>query len=201
MNLSFIIGNLGADAEIVDANGSKFIKFSVADSRKYKRQDGQEVNSVSWVDAVISNPDHPVLPFLKAGQKVAIVGQSDLRVYSSAKEKCMKAGQTIHVFSVELCGGSTDVVPRELIDPQDGTIHPVTKHYWCDADISGLKKGEARTLYDSRNRVYEISYLGFVTPVVEEGSASKDGAEDAMQADKAVSQNEDDLKKGSSGKQ
>ncbi len=35
-----IIGNIAADAEKKDANGSQFVTFRVADSSKYKKASG-----------------------------------------------------------------------------------------------------------------------------------------------------------------
>ena len=37
-----MIGNLGADCEVKDSNGSKFVTFRLAHTEKYKQQDGRE---------------------------------------------------------------------------------------------------------------------------------------------------------------
>lgn len=167
MNLSFIIGNLGADAEVVSANGNQFVKLSVADSRKYKKQDGTEVSETNWVDATMNDVHSPILPYLKAGTKVAIVGNASLRVYSSKKDRMMKAGLSVRVLSIELCGGSSDSVPRRLIDPRNGAVLDVTKHYWCNGDFRELKKDEQIELLDERGGRYLANKAGFVTPIVE----------------------------------
>lgn len=174
MNLSFVIGNLGSDAVVKESNGVKFVTFSVADTRKYKKQDGSEVETTNWIDCVISNIDHPVLPFLKSGVKVCIIGNSSLRVYSSKKDRMMKAGQTIHVLSIELCGGSTNEVPRQLIDPETSAILDVTKHYWCPLDTSKMKKDEYSVLVDSRGRQFMVNKGGFVAPVPTQDNADSD---------------------------
>lgn len=165
MNLSTIIGNLGADAEVVSSNGKQFISLSIADSRKYTTQDGREVNETNWVDAIISNADHPVLPYLKQGVKVCVVGNCSLRVYSSKKDRMMKAGQTIHVQSIELCGGQSESVPRQLIDPATGGLVDTQKYYWCNFDTKPLKKDETYGLIDARGNQYVVNKQGFVAPV------------------------------------
>lgn len=181
MNLSIVIGNLGSDAEVVESNGQRFVTLSVADSRKFKKQDGTEVNQTNWVDAIISDPSHPVIPFLKQGVKVAIIGQTSLRVYSSKKDRMMKAGQTIRVLNIELCGGSSDEVPRELIDPDSGRIVSVRKLYWVPeyADFSG--RASNTTLVDKKGHAFIMDKIGFIKPL---GDTSANG-EDAAQGSAA----------------
>lgn len=168
MNISFIIGNLGADAEIKEANGAKFITFSVADTRKFKTSGGGEQVVTNWVDAIIPNAEHPVFPYLKQGVKVAIVGQSGLRVYSSKKDRCMKAGQTIHVLSVELCGGVSDDVPTQLINPNDGSIHKVTKYYRVEGVDDSIATGGFMRMVDTKGRNFDVNHNGWVAQVTDE---------------------------------
>lgn len=164
MNISFIIGNLGADAEVKSANGAKFITLSIADTRKYKSAGNGEQVVTNWVDAIIPNAEHPILPYLKQGVKVAIVGQSSLRVYSSKKDRCMKAGQTIHVLSIELCGGSSDDVPRQLIDPNTGAVVEVRKFYYACADKEQIKQYAKGGFIDSKGYRYIVDKDGWVKP-------------------------------------
>lgn len=165
MFTSYVIGNLGADAEVAESNGKKFVTLSIADSRKFKDANGNEVTQTTWIDAIISNVDHPVLPFLKQGVKVCVYGNISLRVYSSKKDRMMKAGATIHVLSIELCGGSSDDVPRQVIDPATGQVFDVTKHYWVNRDNSKMKKEEIYQLIDQRGRQFNMNKAGFVVPV------------------------------------
>lgn len=164
MFTSHVIGNLGSDAEVVENNGKKFVTLSIADSRKFKNQDGTETTQTTWIDAIINNADHPILPYLKQGVKVCVYGNVSLRVYSSKKDRMMKAGATIHVLSIELCGGSSDDVPRQLIDPDTAQIYDVTKHYWVGRDNAKMKKDELYTLVDVRGRQYSMTKAGFVVP-------------------------------------
>lgn len=165
MNQAIVIGNLGADAEVKESNGQKFISMSIADTRKYKRQDGTEVSSTQWVDAIIGNVNHPVLPFLKQGVKVCVIGAQTLRVYSSKKDRMMKAGMTIHVSTIELCGGSSDEVPRQLIDPNTGQVWPTQKFYWVNRPMTDLMEGESLVMIDSRGNEFSVTAAGWVSRV------------------------------------
>jgi len=164
MFTAHVIGNLGSDAEVVQSNGKKFVTLSIADSRKFKNADGAEVSQTTWIDAIINDADAPILPYLRQGVKVCVYGNVSLRVYSSKKDRMMKAGATIHVLSIELCGGSSDTVPRELIDPETAMVFKTNKYYWVNRDNSKMKKDEMFTLVDAKGRPYQMNKQGFVIP-------------------------------------
>lgn len=173
MFTAHVIGNLGSDAEVVESNGKKFVTLSIADSRKFKNADGAEVTQTTWIDAIINNVDAPILPYLRQGVKVCVYGNVSLRVYSSKKDRMMKAGATIHVLSIELCGGSSDDVPRELIDPETAMVFQTNKYYWVNRDNSKMKEDEMFTLVDAKGRSYQMNKQGFVIPAqVPQGDAS-----------------------------
>lgn len=177
-----LIGNLGADAEVKESNGSKFIAFRVADTQKYKDSQGNEVRTTTWFDCTMNDPDSKVFPFLKQGVKVFVRGNMTLRTYSSKQEKRIKAGCNVNVREVELCGGQSEDVPRELIDPVDGAIHQVSKHYWCGRDTKGMKKDEQYELVDSKGNSYMQDKTGFVHTVQPEpdGDAQSEQTQDSQ---------------------
>lgn len=159
-----LIGNLGADAEVKSAEGAKFITMRIADTQSWTDQSGAKHSTTNWVDAIINNADSKVLPFLKQGTKVMVRGNISTRVYSSPKDRMMKAGITIHVQEIELIGAQPDPVPRQLIDPDGGIVLDVTKHYWVGRDNKKMGKDDAYTLVDSRGREFIMNKAGFVTP-------------------------------------
>lgn len=159
-----IIGNLGADAEVKESNGSKFVAMRVAHSSKWTDQDNKAHEQTEWVDVTFNNVDSKVLPYLKAGVKIFARGNASLRCYSSPKLKRMVAGLSIAAQEIELCGGQSDEVPRQLIDPADGALYDVTKYYWCNMDTKPLKKDEFRVLVDNRGGEYAQNKAGFVVP-------------------------------------
>ena len=142
-----LIGNLGADCEVKEANGSKFVTMRIAHSEKFKQANGQEVETTTWV-------------FVR--------GYLSTRVYSSKKDRQMKAGVSIAATEIELCGGSSELVPRQLIDPSDNKIYEVTKWYWIDADTKSMKKDDLRLLIDKAGNEYGMNKGGFVLPRPEE---------------------------------
>lgn len=157
-----VIGNLGADCEVKSNNGNKFGACRVAHTEKYTDAQGQVHESTMWVDVVIPDAENKVIPYLKAGVKVFVRGNASLRVYSSQKDRCMKAGLTINAREIELCGGSSDEVPRQLIDPADGALFNVTKCYWIDKPTKGMKKDDVYQMVDARGCQYAMTSAGFV---------------------------------------
>lgn len=171
-----VIGNLGADCEVKESNGNKFGACRVAHTEKYTDAQGNAHESTMWVDVVIPDAENKVIPYLKAGVKVFVRGNASLRVYSSQKDRCMKAGLTINAREIELCGGSSDDVPRQLIDPADGALFNVTKCYWIDKPTKGMKKDDVYNMVDAKGNQYAMVSSGFVVRARVE-SESKEDAE------------------------
>ena len=167
-----VIGNLGSDVEIKDANGKKFAAFSVAHTEKWKDANGVDHNETTWVDCLMANTESKVLDYLKSGVKVFVRGDGKLRVFSSKKDRCMKAGLTLNVREVELVGGSSDAVPRQLVIPETGMLLDVEKFYWVNLDTKSWKKDDVGELIDTRGGRYLVRKDGFVapSPLVEEKS-------------------------------
>ena len=186
-----LIGNIGADAEIKDFQGNKFVTFRVAHSSKYKDAQGNDTESTTWVDVTMNDVESKVIPFLKQGVKVFVRGNASLRVYSSPKDKMMKAGLQVSAWEIELCGGQSDDVPRQLIDPSNGQLFDVTKHYWCNRTTDDIKKDEYYELFDKKGHSYMMNYGGFVVPFQEgsqaEQDAEKAGAQEELKEEKKKS--------------
>lgn len=166
-----LIGNLGADAEVKSANGREFVTFRVAHSWNFTASDGTNNSGTIWVDCIGTNLKG-VIDYLKKGTQVYVDGSISLRVYSSKQDKCMKAGLTIHVENVQLIGGKVDLVPKQVIDPVDGSIHETTKRY-CVTDMAGLvKPDEYKDMIDEKGHKYVLNCLGFIQPYANENLQS-----------------------------
>lgn len=164
MQLYSLIGNLGADAKIVDNNGKPFISFNVADTDRWKDEGGNIHESTTWVQCTLNGgaAENKVFEYLKAGTKVFVMGRMRTRVYSSEKERRMVAGVNLYVMQVELVGGSSDEVPRKLIDPKDATIHDVYKAYYVrQEELPAMSK----QLVDKAGQLYNVNEYGFIIPV------------------------------------
>lgn len=155
MLLATLIGNLGAAAEIKSADGREFVTFRVAHNDSYKGADGTKVESSMWVDCTMScaNGRPAILPYLTKGTTVCVVGQVSTRVYSSEKDRCMKAGLKVHVQKIELIGAAGDNCPRRLYT-KDGVMVDVNKYYHAETTES--------TLYDQRGNAYQVVEGGWV---------------------------------------
>lgn len=160
-----LIGNLGADAEIKSGDGYAFVSMRVANTEKWKDENGGEHSQTEWVDVVYSKTDSALLPFLKSGMKIFVRGFVRQRVYSSQKDRKMKAGITINATEIELCGGGNDTVPRQLIIPDSGDLVDVHKYYQADVDTSKWKKDDSGFLVDKAGNQYTLVKGGWVAPV------------------------------------
>lgn len=159
------IGNLGADAEIKEVNGSKFVAMRIALTDKWTTESGEKKESTTWADVTMSNTESKVIPFLKSGVKLFVRGNGSLRVYSSPKERKMKAGIQCAATEIELCGGVAELVPRQLINPDSGELVDTTKYYWCNAETKGMKAADVKLLIDTKGNQYLMDKRGFVAPV------------------------------------
>lgn len=104
-----MIGNLGADAQIIDNNGHKFCSFRVAHTDKWKNPTtGQETTQTTWVSCTINGDGGKLLPYLKKGVKVFIRGSQSINMYNSAKTHQLEASLNCAVWEIELCGSASD---------------------------------------------------------------------------------------------
>lgn len=150
-----VVGYIGADCEFKSHDGKDFVTFRVSHNDTWTDAAGQQHTNSVWVDCIM-NGRPKVADYLKKGTQVICQGTTSLRVYSSQKDRCMKAGMTINVSRIELLGGKSDVVPSRLYD-QEGVRHDVTKYFLTDVTSCDLM---------SQNGVwFTVDDKGFVYPV------------------------------------
>lgn len=77
-----IVGNIGNDATVKETNGRKVVNFSVAHTKRFKKADGTQVETTTWVNCSYWDADK-VAPFLKKGTLVLIKGEPNVSVYQS----------------------------------------------------------------------------------------------------------------------
>lgn len=160
MQFLTILGNLGADAQVQVYYDKKFVSFKVADTQRFTDTKGVEHERTTWVSCAWNGDGGKLLPFLKKGTKVLVQGRPSYKAYSSEKERMIVAGVDLHVVSLELAGGSSDDVPRRLVDPTTGALVEVRKYYFVQGFTSC-------TLYGERGGEFTVDNQGFVYPVVE----------------------------------
>ena len=104
-----IIGNLGADAQLQEKNGNRFVSFRVANTDKWvDKSTGQVIESTQWISCTLNGDGGALLPFLRRGTKVFVRGNAQFVIFSSAKSHQMEVGVNLFVREIELCGGKQD---------------------------------------------------------------------------------------------
>lgn len=176
-----VIGNLGADAQLQQANGQEFITFRVAHTEKFTKN-GQEVTNTVWVDCSYNGNGGNLLPFLKKGAKVFVQGMPTFRVFPSAKHRCYMPGVNLFVRQIELCGGSTESVPRELATTE-GVLCQVNKYYHTPAQECWNS-----ILFDRNMNKYNVNEQGFIFAAqpTESTESTESTNTNATQADAAA---------------
>lgn len=156
-----IIGNLGADAQVMNSNGKEYILFRVAHTDKLKKADGSVQETTVWASCFLAGHSN-LLQYLKKGTKVYCTGNARLDVYSSKKTRRMEAGLTINVIQLELCGGKQEEeFPSELVN-QYGEVFNMNTTYYIN--VKG-KQGEI--LRDKSGKEYVIDNEGRVQRKIE----------------------------------
>ena len=165
-----LIGNLGADAEVQNYNGNKFVSFRIAVTRSYTKADGTPVEETTWASCSLHGDGGSLLQYLVRGRKVYVHGDASLRVYSSRTLRTMVAGLNVNVTSVELLGSADDnAVPRQLVTT-DGAMLDVTRMYLVDKTM--VTDG---VLLDRRGRRFDVDKKGWVTPHVDDNQTTDNG--------------------------
>lgn len=157
-----LIGHLGADAEAKNVNGKEFVTWRVANTDRWTDDAGQLHETTTWVDCIMNGKPR-VFDFLKKGQQVFVSGSVSLRVYSSAKDKCMKAGLTINVRQVELLGGQRDEVPAKLKREDTGEEVLVCKYFYAPTLQRDGSQPESLALVSKTGERFTADRLGWVS--------------------------------------
>ena len=157
------IGHIGGDAECKSSNGREFTTFRIAHSDRWTDESGQAHESTTWVDCIMSGKPN-VIEYLKKGQLVFVTGSCNLRIYSSAKERCMKPGLTINVRSIELLGGKGDDVPSVLYDANTGAQVDIKKYYSAPSLVRDETKPEWVPLVSRSQARFVADRNGWVQP-------------------------------------
>lgn len=149
-------GNLGADAEVKNENGRKFVSMSIADTTRRTDENGQVHEKTQWVSATINGDGGNLLQYLKKGARVHVIGDGEVRMYHSEKQRALVAGLKVYVREIELTGSTPEAVPRDLYDT-DGIAHRISKYYHCPDAANA-------TLYNKSGEQFTVDANGWVLP-------------------------------------
>lgn len=162
---TIVIGHLGADAEVKSSNGKDFITFRVADTDRFKDSAGVVHEATTWIDCILPG-DRKVKDFLKKGQMVYVMGSVKLRVYSSAKDKCMKAGISINVQQLEFLGKKSDDIPSLLYNQDKSQQFHVGKYFYSPEVHTLYPNATATELFDESGMKYVADAEGYIKKVL-----------------------------------
>lgn len=115
MQKTLIIGNLGQDATLKDVNGKQFVTFSIADSMRGKNADGTTVERTQWFECTMKPGN--VLPYLKKGQQVAVIGRVYATAYTSRQDGTPQAALKCQVHELNLLGGASQHAAQPAAQP------------------------------------------------------------------------------------
>ena len=164
MFLSTIIGNLGSDAEFKTKDGREFVTFSIGVNDRWKDANGSDHEETQWISCVLSGRNENLLPYLVKGASVCVIGRTKARLYSSPKEKMMKAGVNLDVVRIELIGRKPDEIPSMLYDT-NGIGHNVYKAFYVAAqEIPSIGGG---ILLSAGNDRFCIDANGFISKYID----------------------------------
>ena len=97
-----LIGNLGADAQIKESNGRKFLSFNVAHTEKFTQQ-GQVISRTQWVSVAMNHYSDKLIPYLVRGAKVYVYGKLNTNIWYD-RNKVANVSLNVMADNVELCG-------------------------------------------------------------------------------------------------
>lgn len=168
-----VIGNLGADAQVCEKNGRKYVQFRVAHSERIN-----ETEQTSWVSCFLNGDGGGLLPYLLKGQRVFVSGRMNVNLYSSPKTHRFEAGCSVMVDRIELCGARPKSEDVQQLAAADGGIFPVYKAFYVDSDaLCGS------TMFDASGKEWVVDANRFVYPkdamtsqLSDEGSENHEGS-------------------------
>ncbi len=106
LNKAILIGNLGSDPEIrTTGNGAKVAQFSIATSRKWTNNSGEQQEKTEWHRVVAwSKLADVVERYVKKGQQVYVEGEIQYRSYED-KDGVTKYSTEINARELMMLGG------------------------------------------------------------------------------------------------
>ena len=106
-----LIGNVGSDAVVKEANGNKFVSFSVGTNEKFKDANGDKVEKTTWISCILAK-ESPVKDYILKGTKVFIEGDLSVKSYK-ANDGTYQVGVNCRVRRIELLSSKKEDMPED----------------------------------------------------------------------------------------
>lgn len=122
-NRIIMVGNLTRDLELKYlSSGIAVTKMGLANNRKYKKQDGSEIDKVCFIDVKLFGRTAEIAyEYLKKGSKVLIEGKLDLDTWED-KDGVKKHSYSIIAESMQMLGKRNEIKNEELIKSAENDI-------------------------------------------------------------------------------
>lgn len=101
-----LIGNLGADAQIRESSGRRFLSMNIAHAEKYI-QNGNQVTKTQWVSVAVNHYSEKLLPYLVKGTKVYVCGKLNTSIWFDSN-KMPNVSLNVMADMLELCGSRVE---------------------------------------------------------------------------------------------
>lgn len=107
LNKAILIGNLGSDPEIrMTGSGTKVAQFSLATSRSWKSQSGEQQEKTEWHRVVCWDKLADIVErYLRKGQQVYIEGEIEYRQYEAKDGSGTRYATEIRARDMMMLGG------------------------------------------------------------------------------------------------
>jgi single-strand DNA-binding protein len=107
LNKAILIGNLGSDPEIrMTGSGTKVAQFSLATSRSWKSQSGEQQEKTEWHRIVCWDKLADIVErYLRKGQQVYIEGEIEYRQYEAKDGSGTRYATEIRARDMMMLGG------------------------------------------------------------------------------------------------
>lgn len=127
MFLAMFIGNLAADATVNQGNSSRYCSFRAASNKNVvNQQTGQVTTYTTWVTVNINAGYENVLPYLRKGTKVFVMGYLTHNIYRD-KAGMNQIGITLSAMRIELCGDPKPQMPNGQVPNAYPQVQPGTQ--------------------------------------------------------------------------
>lgn len=106
-----------------DVNGNQFATFTIADTVKSKNSEGVNVERTTWFECAMKPSN--VLPYLKKGQLVMVIGRVYANAYISKQTGEPAATLKVQVHEINLLGsGKNDTQQPQHAQQSQQTAQP-----------------------------------------------------------------------------
>lgn len=132
MNKIMLIGRVGHTPEIINTDGGRFAKLSLATSERYTK-DGERKEITDWHSLVVNGKLVDVVEkYVGKGKQIFVEGKMRYRKYTG-KDNVEKIASEVYVTGLELLGGgdtpqTAQDTPQQPQTPADGwqpTLNPL----------------------------------------------------------------------------